>query len=211
MMALKTDMPQTIAGFETINRYWDNTRQSWVAKILPGEIYVSRGAGELIATTLGSCIAACIRDPVTGVAGMNHFMLPSVSDGTSQDWKNHATRYGSYAMEVLINEILKAGGKRKNLEMKVCGGGKIIDGISNDIGHQNSDFVLDYAKVEGIPVIAYDLGDIYPRKLMYYPATGQMFIKRIQHLYNDTILVRESQYHERLKETPHSGGVELFE
>lgn len=211
MRALKTHLPQTLEGFETINRYWDNSRQSWVAKILPGEIYVNRGASELIATTLGSCVAACIRDPVAGIAGVNHFMLPCDGDGSSQCWKNLGTRYGSYAMEALINEILKAGGTRKNLEMKVCGGGKIIDGIANDIGHQNSMFVLNYAKTEGIPVLAYDLGDIYPRKLMYYPETGQMFIKRIQHLYNDTILVRESQYREHLKETSHSGGVELFE
>mgnify|MGYP004445647957 CR=1 FL=1 len=211
MMALLPVLPAAIKGFEDVNRYWDSYAQAWVAKILPGQLYVSCSDDEVISTTLGSCVAACIRDRIKGIGGVNHFMLPWTENAPSETWKGMATRYGIFAMESLINEILKAGGERCNLEMKVCGGARIINGISNDIGRKNSDFILSFAQTEGIPLIAYDLGDIHPRKLMYYPSTGQMYVKRIQQLHNDTVYQRESQYHEQLKAAPQSGGVELFD
>lgn len=210
-MAILPDMPPILKGFEGINRYWDNYAQAWVAKILPGQLYVSRSPDEVISTTLGSCVAACIRDSVSGIGGVNHFMLPWTDNAPSEAWKGLATRYGGYAMESLINEIMKAGGERQHIEMKVCGGARIINAISNDIGFKNSEFILNFAKTENIPLLAYDLGDIYPRKLMYYPSTGQMFVKRIHHLHNDTLYKRETEYHGYLKNVPHSGGVELFD
>ncbi len=201
--------PPCIDDFEHINRYWDKNQKVWAAKILPGEYYVTKSQGEGVATTLGSCVSACIRDKVFGIGGMNHFMLPHQSSHGSDDWLDEATRYGSYAMEYLINSILKAGGNRKNLEAKVAGGGNIIANMSN-VGLKNGLFVLEYLGREGIPVIANDLGSVHPRKVFYYPETGIMRIKRLESIHNDTVVRREQSYQQELDVQPDSGGVELF-
>jgi len=137
------DMPVAVRGFEHINRYWDHRHDMFAAKIKPGEYYVSLH-GEMIATVLGSCISACIRDPVSGIGGMNHFMLPDNSGHSSGTWENTAVsteaRYGNIAMERLINVIIANGGIRKNLEIKIFGGGKVLNLIT-DIGGNNIDFV----------------------------------------------------------------------
>jgi chemotaxis protein CheD len=140
---------------------------------------------------------------------MNHFMLPVHSHHGSQDWLDEATRYGNFAMEYLINSILKAGGNRQNLEAKVTGGGNIIANMSN-IGLKNSLFVLDYLARESIPVIANDLGDMYPRKVMYYPDSGRMRIKRLESIHNQTLIQREEAYQQELDVKQDSGEIELF-
>jgi chemotaxis protein CheD len=202
----------SVAGFEHVNRYWDKANEIIAAKILPGEYYVTQ-ENELITTVLGSCVSACIRDKEAGIGGMNHFMLPIT---TSEKLKNssaaivgQATRYGNYAMEHLINTILSHGGKRKNLEVKVFGGGKIIPTLT-DVGIKNIDFVLDYLEQEGLRLLSHDLGDIYPRKIIYFPQTGRVRMKKIQDLHNDTIAQRERQYFNSLKNAPVEGDVELF-
>ena len=199
-------------GFDHINRYWDKTFDLIAAKILPGEYYVTKD-NELITTVLGSCVSACIRDREMGIGGMNHFMLPiTTSDKlkkSSDAIVGQATRYGNYAMEHLINTILSNGGKRKNLELKVFGGGKIIPMLT-DVGIKNIDFVLDYIDQEGLNLLSHDLGDIYPRKIIYFPKTGKVRMKKIQDLHNDTIAQRESRYLNVLKNEPVSGDVELF-
>ena len=123
--------PSVLPGFESIKSYWDSQHQLYSARILPGEYYVS-GGEEIISTVLGSCVSACVRDPDIGVGGMNHFMLPEISSSSSSSGSgsfSEATRYGFFAMEQLINEILKAGGRRENLEVKLAGGGRVICGI----------------------------------------------------------------------------------
>ena len=202
----------SIAGFEHVNRYWDRDREIIAAKILPGEYYVTQ-ANELITTVLGSCVSACIRDKELGIGGMNHFMLPESNPGK---WKQGseaivgiATRYGNYAMEHLINTILSNGGKRKNLEVKVFGGGKIISALT-DVGMKNIDFVLSYIDQEGLKLLAHDLGDIYPRKIIFFPKTGKVSMKKIQDLHNDAIAKRERQYFNSLKNAPVESDVELF-
>lgn len=202
--------PRALRGFEHINRYWDRQSNSWAAKILPGEVYVTREPNEVICTTLGSCVSACIRDPVSGIGGMNHFMLPMTDGMTSHSWMSQAARYGSYAMEHLINEIMKAGGRRENLEMKVAGGARVIQTMSNKVGQCNIDFILDYASIENITLAAQDLGDIFPRKVMYYPGSGRMRIKRLRSLHNDTLIRRENSYASELQSEVNAGKVELF-
>jgi chemotaxis protein CheD len=210
MTIQRPEQPPVIAGFEHINRYWDKHQQIWAAKILPGEYFVTKTPGEAVATTLGSCVSACIRDKVFGIGGMNHFMLPVHAQHGSQDWLDEATRYGNFAMEYLINSILKAGGNRKNLEAKVTGGGNIIANMSN-IGLKNSLFVLDYLGREGIPVVANDLGSDNPRKVMYYPDTGRMRVKKLESIHNQTLIQREESYRHELDVQPDSGGdIELF-
>ena len=143
--------PPALAGFGHINRYWDKTMNVYAAKILPGEYYVSLH-GEMVVTVLGSCVAACIRDKVKGIGGMNHFMLPQDSEH-SHKWGNNAhaleTRYGNWAMEALINEILKRGGKRGYLEVKLFGGGQVLENHT-DIGAKNIEFVRNFLDEEGI-------------------------------------------------------------
>ena len=202
----------SIPGFEQISRYMDNTHGIVAAKLLPGEYYVTK-ENEMITTVLGSCISACIRDRESGVGGMNHFMLPITSEdrlrSNNESVVGNATRYGNFAMEHLINSILKNGGKRKNLEVKVFGGGKIIPTLT-DIGVKNIEFVLEYIDTEGLLLLSQDLGDIYPRKIIYFPQTGKVGMKKIQDLHNATIVQRERQYFDNIKDTPVAGDVELF-
>ena len=204
--------PPSIEGFEHINRYLDKERGIVVAKILPGEYYFTQ-EDELITTVLGSCISACIRDKVSGLGGMNHFMLPvTTADKLKQGNEavvGIATRYGNYAMEHLINTILTHGGKRKNLEVKLFGGGKIIPTLT-DVGLKNIDFILDYIDTEGLLLLSQDLGDIYPRKIIYFPKTGRVGMKKIEDLHNDTIVKRERQYFNQIKNAPVEGEIELF-
>lgn len=207
----KVDRP-SIPGFDHVNRYLDQDHGIIAAKILPGEYYVTR-ENELITTVLGSCISACIRDRESGIGGMNHFMLPETNATKMKQGSDamigNATRYGNYAMEHLINTILSNGGKRKNLEVKVFGGGKIIPTLS-DVGERNINFVLEYIDEEGLNLLSKDLGDIYPRKVIYFPQTGKVGMKKIQDLHNDTIAQRERQYSRNIKELPVEGDVELF-
>lgn len=202
----------SVDGFGHINRYFDREHNIITAKILPGEYYVTK-EDEAITTVLGSCISACIRDRETKVGGMNHFMLPETNADKLKQGNEavvgNATRYGNYAMEHLINTILSNGGKRKNLEVKVFGGGKIIPTLT-DVGIKNINFVLDYIDQEGLRLLSQDLGDIYPRKVIYFPATGRVGMKKIQDLHNDAIAQQERQYFNHIKNAPVEGDVELF-
>ncbi len=212
MSARESDIMRPLSGVKHINRRWCRLEQTVVVKLLPGDYYVTL-EDELITTVLGSCISACIRDRVLGIGGMNHFMLPEIS---KQEWLNaderlvgSGTRYGNYAMEHLINVILTNGGKRKNLEVKVFGGGKVLP-IMTKVGVRNIDFVLDYVDAEGMNLIAKDLGDIYPRKVNYYPKTGRVRMKKLKNLHNETIVRRELSYGKALKDSAVEGNVELF-
>ena len=201
-----------IHDFQNINRYYDRENDVVAAKILPGEYYVTT-ENEMVTTVLGSCISACIRDVVSGVGGMNHFMLPEttkhrLNEGVESVVGN-ATRYGNYAMEHLINMILANGGKRKNLEVKVFGGGKIIPTLG-DIGLKNINFVLDYIDTEALKLVSQDLGDIYPRKIIYFPQSGKVRMKKIKDLHNETIAIRERQYSSSIKDEPVVSDIELF-
>ena len=204
--------PRVLRGFEHVNRYWDRMHSIYTAKILPGEYYVTINS-EAVATVLGSCVSACIRDRVTKVGGMNHFMLPVEASSSSGSWKSTgagaATRYGNFAMEHMINDILKNGGSRENLEVKVFGGGKILAQMT-DIGMRNINFVKDYIKTEGLQLLTEDLGDIYPRKVIYFPESGKVKVKKLRSLHNNTIIERESAYMHELEEKPVEGDVELF-
>ena len=191
------------------NVYFDRTFDCDAAKILPGEFYFT-GKDMLIVTVLGSCVSACIRDRVSGVGGMNHFMLPD-GGGDVDNPVSASMRYGTYAMEVLINELLKAGAKRENMEAKVFGGGNVLRGFTSiNVGQRNSQFVLDYLRTERMRVIAEDLNDIYPRKVYFFPKTGKVLVKKLKVEHNDTLKKRELDYASRLKTTPVGGAVDLF-
>lgn len=205
-------LPLALPGFEHIRRSWNDAHETCSARLLPGEYYVTKN-NEGVYTTLGSCISACIRDRVTCVGGMNHFMLPASVSGDKDGWKSsslsEATRYGNFAMEHLINEILKNGGQKQNLEVKLFGGGRIMANMT-DIGMRNIAFVHDYLKTEGLKSVSEDLGDVFPRMVVYFPATGKVRVKRLRSLHTNTIAAQEAQYLESIKEKPVSGDIELF-
>ena len=208
----KSQLPPVATGFEHVKRYWDPGCDRWSAKILPGEYFVTR-SDEAITTVLGSCIAACIRDPVTRVGGMNHFMLPEDGSPGKSAWIDGpglATRYGSYAMESLINELMKLGARRDRLEVKLFGGGRILSSMT-DVGQKNIAFARDFLKVEGFKIAAEDVGDVYPRRVIYFPATGVVMLKRLRALDVSAIAQRENIYLTRLVTKPADNDVELFD
>ncbi|MDH5785263.1 MAG: chemoreceptor glutamine deamidase CheD [Chromatiales bacterium] len=200
-------LPRVLPGFEGIYHYWDKQRQMAAAKIQPGEYYVTLH-DELITTVLGSCVSACIRDRVFGIGGMNHFMLPQ-QGSDPDDIAGAATRYGNYAMEHMINDLLKHGARRENLEIKLTGGGRVIQGMSN-IGKRNIEFVLQYVQTEALRVLAEDLGGEQPRKVIYHPRSGKMLVRKLRKLHNDTLIVREQNYSATLNTAPVAGEIDLF-
>ncbi|MBH0206620.1 MAG: chemoreceptor glutamine deamidase CheD [Nitrospira sp.] len=188
--------------FSHVRRMRDGRFPHEIASILPGEFFVS-AAPMVVYTVLGSCISACIRDPIAGVGGMNHFMLPEPKGRDGPAW-GEPTRYGSFAMESLINGILKRGGLRSRLEVKLFGAGKIYEG-KIDVGANNAAWVTHYLESEGLPVVKADLGDVFPRKVYYFTDSGRVLMKKIERLKNQTILEREAEYSVRLaqrKEEP---------
>ncbi|MGH8580163.1 MAG: chemoreceptor glutamine deamidase CheD [Gammaproteobacteria bacterium] len=199
-----------ITGFERINRYWDPKRQAFSAKLLPGEYYVT-GPGEIITTVLGSCVAACVRDRALGIGGMKHFMLPIYAHFGIWENTDHnlATRYGNFAMEHLINAIMKQGGQRKNFEVKLFGGGCVLNTLM-DVGDRNIQFVKDYMRTEGLDVVSEDLAGPYPRKVIYFPSTGRALVKKLRSLHNDSIARSEQRYSHVLDQQPIKGDVDLF-
>ncbi|MBD8542024.1 MAG: chemoreceptor glutamine deamidase CheD [Massilia sp.] len=191
------------------NLYHDRTFAIDAAKILPGEYFYTK-ENMLIATVLGSCVSACIRDRVTGLGGMNHFMLP---DGAAEPNNpvSASMRYGTFAMEILINDLLKAGARREHLEAKVFGGGAVLRGFTAmNVGERNAAFVMQFLKTERIPVLAEDLNDIYPRKVFFFPRTGKVLVKKLMQTHNDTLAKRELDYAKRLKVEPVGGAIDLF-
>jgi chemotaxis protein CheD len=194
-----TDAPPVPAGlpqFSHIRRTWDMQQGLSVARLLPGEYYVTRH-DELIFTVLGSCVSACVRERKLGIGGMNHFMLPldrsSGANAWNDDRASSATRFGKVAMERLVNDILALGGQRENLEFKVVGGAKILD-LAHDVGAHNVQFVRDYLKSEGFAISAEDLGDGFARKIYYSPLSGKLRVKRLIATVNRAVFEHERRY-----------------
>lgn len=196
--------------FAHIQRRFDVRINATVAVLHPGDYYIG-AAGELLSTVLGSCVSACIRDARLRLGGMNHFMLPTNQSEGGVGWNNSswvATRYGNVAMERLVNEILKRGGRRGDLEVKLVGGGKVLDALS-DVGARNIQFARDYVRVEGFRMLGEDLGDRYPRKVLYDPASGAARVKRLPRS-SQQVLAEEVRYLRDLDGAPAGGEIELF-
>ncbi|MCD9006856.1 chemoreceptor glutamine deamidase CheD [Luteimonas sp. XNQY3] len=191
---------------DEVMRYRDPQFKVPAAKLLPTQ-YLVVDDGTALVTVLGSCVAACIRDPLLQLGGMNHFLLP---EGTGGD--GAPARYGSYAMEVLINELLKRGANRRRLEAKVFGGANVLKGFtSNPVGTRNAEFVRSYLDAENIPVVAEDLCGIHPRKVWFFPQSGKVMVYRLPHAHGAEVAAAESAVRARLARAPVAGDVELFQ
>jgi len=183
--------------------YWDAHFKNDSVKVLPGEYFV-HDEDMLITTTLGSCIAACLWDRERRIGGMNHFMLP---DGAGE-----SGRYGSYAMELLINEMMKRGASRMTMEAKVFGGGAVISGMTSlNVGERNTKFVIEYLQTERIPIVSKDVMDIYPRKVCYLPASGKAMVKRLAPTNAEALVAIDRAAAQKAVPTTTGGGsVDLF-
>jgi chemotaxis protein CheD len=205
-------MPQALPGFEDINRYWDAKHGSYTAKILPGQYYVSKN-DELIATVLGSCISVCAYDRVAGIGGMNHFMLPLYTENHNAAWGHtiisSETRYGNYAMEHMLNDIIANGGLKSRLEIKVIGGGRVMDQMT-DVGLRNISFVYDYIANEHLKLISEDVGDKYPRKVLFHIKTGKAKVRKLRKVKNTTLIARDAEYITKLNKEKLEGSIDLF-
>jgi chemotaxis protein CheD len=182
-------------------RYRNPLDGQWVVQIMQGDFYVTDSPDEVLTTILGSCVAACIRDPVAGVGGMNHFLLP---EGSGAD--SGAQRFGVNAMEMLINGILSRGGDRRRLEAKLFGGANVMAGLSN-VGTHNADFARRFLEDEGIYLVGEDVGGTAPRRIQFWPASGRA--RRLA-VSVDAQQLAEQELQDAKAASPDTASVELF-
>ncbi|MEM7045456.1 MAG: chemoreceptor glutamine deamidase CheD [Pseudomonadota bacterium] len=192
--------------------YFDARFGMNVMVVLPGRHYVTAKADEMIVTLLGSCVAACIRDPIAAVGGLNHFLLPASDGGAWENTADAAMRYGNHAMETLINDVIKLGGMRSRLEVKVFGGARIIEGSSTlSVGQKNIEFVHRYLQNEGLNIAAHHLGGAQPRRIHYFPITGKVQMRQLQRKTDNQLVKREMTYLHQIEAEQDTGDAELFD
>ncbi|MBL4866950.1 MAG: chemoreceptor glutamine deamidase CheD [Pseudomonadales bacterium] len=203
------EIPESFPGYEHIPRKWMRNLGTVVARVVPGEFYVT-AENEAIETVLGSCIACCIRDKVNGIGGLNHFMLPEITSRT-YDGEGYG-KMGDWAMEFLINGILLNGGERRNLEVKYFGGAQLLAGLERSaIGERNIIFVQDYFRREKLSPIASDIGGDTPRKVLYYPHTGRVRLKKLASAAASRVASSEKSYAKKVNtEKLSAGSIDLF-
>jgi chemotaxis protein CheD len=194
------------------NQYFDVNFQRPGVKLLPNEFFVTSD-DMVLATVLGSCVAACLHDRTAGIGGMNHFMLPD-DGGDPSAAASDSMRYGAYAMEVLINELIKGGARRERLEAKVFGGAAVLANMTTlNVGDRNSEFVGRYLALERIPVVAEDLRGAHPRKVVFFARSGQVMVKKLKLQQEPSVTEREQAALEAARARRHepvTGHVELF-
>lgn len=193
--------------FHGKRRFYSIRENVNVIKIFAGDWYVSNQDDEMLATILGSCVSACIRDPIAAVGGMNHFLLPG--DEAMDIRASDAARYGVHAMESLINGVLKMGGQKHRFEVKVFGGGNVINN-SAKIGSKNAQFIREFLRKEGFRIVAEDLEGEQPRSLHYYPTTGKVMMRKLKRKEDFVVVDEEAAYRRKISKKPTEGDVELF-
>ena len=190
-----------------VRRHFDRVAGATMVRILQGDYYATSNPNEAVTTTLGSCIAVCVRDPVIQFGGMNHFVLPVPSrNRDDENGVSLALRYGSFAIEKLVNVVLGEGGQRERLEVKVFGGAKIIKGTGR-VGYHNADFVEQYLRRERLPIAAQHLRGSFPRKIRYWPSTGLVELRELKNELASKIYAKEAQFQDQ---KPPTGKIELF-
>ena len=202
----KKDTP-FIENFQGTKYIHDERGNIDVVKIFAGGWFVSTKGVVMLDTILGSCVSACIRDPVIGVGGMNHFLLPG--DDNMENNISDSARYGVFAMECLINDIFKAGGQKNRLEVKVFGGGNVINNSSR-IGSKNATFIRDFLTKEGFRIASEDLEGEHPRRINYYPDTGKVMVRVLKRQEDRVVVEEEAQYKKQINKKPVEGDIELF-
>jgi len=196
----------TGAAGEARTFYFERDFERHAVKVLPGEYFVA-AEDVVLSTVLGSCVSACIWDPTLRIGGMNHFLLPGEAGA---DPLSDSGRYGVFAMEQLINELLKRGARRNALEAKVFGGGHVMKNFTTiTVGTRNAEFVLRFLATEGIRVVSQDLKDVHPRRVAFFPYTGRALCKHLKQV-DSALIAEEQSYSASLARKPVAGDVELF-
>jgi chemotaxis protein CheD len=186
--------------------YFERDFSRHAVKVLPGEFFVA-AEDVVLSTVLGSCVSACIWDPTLKIGGMNHFLLPGEA---GSDPLSDSGRYGVFAMEQLINELLKRGARRQALEAKVFGGGHVMKNFTTiTVGTRNAEFVLRFLATEGIRVVSQDLKDVHPRRVAFFPYSGRALCKHLKQA-DSALIAEEQNYSASLAKKPVAGDVELF-
>ncbi len=189
--------------------YFERDFAKHAVKVLPGEFFVA-AEDVVLSTVLGSCVSACIWDPKLKIGGMNHFLLPGEGSSSGTDPMSESGRYGVFAMEQLINELLKRGARRNSLEAKVFGGGHVMKNFTTiTVGSRNAEFVLRFLGTEGIRVVSQDLKDFHPRRVAFFPYTGRALCKHLKQA-DSALIAEEQSYSASLTKKPVAGDVELF-
>ena len=205
-------LARPIAGFEHVARCYDARLDRVVATIRLGEFYVT-GRDESIGTLLGSCVAACVWDPTSGVGGMNHFLVPGPGEApASATGHLHHYQYGIYAMEFLISRIVAAGGSRSHLLVKLVGGGRVVR-QAMDIGWHNVRFARSYLANEQIEVVSEHVGGEFARRVLFEPRTGRCRVRRVgqvERVETEAVTRRENEFADGLGQPSPAGSIELF-
>jgi chemotaxis protein CheD len=178
--------------------------------IMPGDYFVSWAPAE-IATLLGSCVSACVWDSHRKIGGLNHFMLPdSPSEARTLADKTKSLRYGLYAMECLVNDLLTMGAKREHLSAKVFGGANITGALNTQhVGRRNAEFVIEFLKKDKIRVVASDLGGPHSRRIRFNTQTSAVRVERVASA-NSAALQQEKRYSEKINKDPVNGDIVFF-
>jgi chemotaxis protein CheD len=178
------------------NSYYDPYRRTRAVKITPGE-YCVVSSGAVIVTVLGSCVTACIRDRRLGIGGMNHFMIANINE--TRPFSEQMLKMANAGMDKFLGHLYSMGAEPESLEAKIFGGGHILNGLRREnVGARSAQFLNDYLAERNIPVVAQDLLDIYPRKVYFFPETGEVLVKKLKDMKNETVLRREQEYSDRL-------------
>lgn len=197
---------------QMLSRYFDQRFDLWVVKVFPGTQYVSNEADEMLVTTLGSCVSACVRDTRTGMSGMNHFMLPG-NGNADWDGDGFSLRFGDFAMESLLNTFYSMGARKQDLIVKLFGGGNVTN-FKSLIGDRNAEFAVNFLTNENIEVTSSDLGGTRARRIHFYPKSGKVDRKFVENTkgQQNKLIAQEEQYHKSLAtKQAEYGSVELFE
>jgi chemotaxis protein CheD len=195
----------------TARRSFQDASGATIVSVAPGDHYVTDDKNQIIVTLLGSCVAACVRDTITGVGGVNHFLLPSSDQHDLAQGSDEAMRFGDYAMEQLLNSIYRRGGQRGRLEVKIFGGARVLGGSSMlKIGEQNIAFVERFLKTEGIPIVARSVGGTVPRRIRYQPATGRAWVQELDKTSAVSVTQQEENYRRTFVRQQPAGDVEFF-
>jgi chemotaxis protein CheD len=208
----ETELVQVGSYYDGSKRYYDQVSEVTVVKLFSGDCYTSEKSGEMIMTILGSCISTCIRDPILRIGGMNHFLLPGNNEGSTIDKMSESARYGVFAMEKLINSLLKLGAIKSRLEVKAFGGGNVSNSTQL-IGSKNVAFIKEFIKNEGLNLVAEHLGGTSPRRIHYYPDSGKVMMRELRRQDDLKIIDKELEFQKTLSKQAkidNSGDVELF-
>ena len=166
-----------------MNSYFDNHFNKKIITIYPGEFYTSND-NEMISTVLGSCISIALFDSEKKIGGLNHFMLAKDTSIEDDRESNRLMgKFGEYAMELLLKDVLQKGAKLENLQAKVFGGSNVFNlpaKTGAQVGEVNIKFAFDYLKQKKIPVVTSNTGGTAPRKIFFDPISSKVYLKYIQ-------------------------------